>query len=65
MAEDAAVGVENLALGYKSHVDALFHYRQIPCAGGIEKLHHGVHAVADFNLCRRRGHEGAHAHPAV
>ena len=65
MAEDAAVGVENLALRHEAYVGIAVDNGQVPCLGVVEGLHHLVHAVVDLDFGRRHRHEGAHAHTAV
>ena len=58
MNEDVAVGVEDLRFGHKTEVMLVgIHYRQIPCSGVFEGLHHFVHRQIKLQDSRGRGDE--------
>lgn len=66
VAQDAAVGVEDLALGDEAEVVALaVDHGQVPRPRSVEFLHYLVHVLTDDDLVGRRGHERRNVHLAV
>ena len=65
VAEDSAIGVENLALADKADVFAFFDDGKIPSCSVVENLHNLIHAFIYLDFCRGNSHEFIDKHFAV